>query len=130
MEALEELAVSYERQDGEMEASNEEKVVLQCEIEKLQVGLHVTLIVHFHTGYHFFPFYIPQFFHSLPFCIPHFYFPFHSMSCRREHSNFWLFRKLVICASGLLPTWYSRWWRRSLTSVKCLRRTVTPSYLQ
>ena len=54
MEALEELAVSYERQDGEMEASNEEKVVLQCEIEKLQVGLHVTLIVHFHTGYHFF----------------------------------------------------------------------------
>ena len=42
MEALEELAVSYERQDGEMEASNEEKAALQCEIEKMQVGSHVT----------------------------------------------------------------------------------------
>lgn len=38
MEALEELAVSYERQDGEMEASNEEKAALQCEIERMQVG--------------------------------------------------------------------------------------------
>jgi len=38
MEALEELAVSYERQDGEIEAINQEKAVLQCEVERLQVS--------------------------------------------------------------------------------------------
>jgi len=38
MEALEELAVSYERQDSEIEASNQEKVALQTEVEQLQVN--------------------------------------------------------------------------------------------
>lgn len=38
MEALEELAVSYERQDVEIEANNQEKAALQCELEKLQVS--------------------------------------------------------------------------------------------
>ena len=61
MEALEELAVSYERQDGQMDASNQEKAVLQCEVERLQVDHFVT----FHTGYHIlcchFPYSIPQF---------------------------------------------------------------------
>ena len=40
MEALEELAVSYERQDGEIEASNQEKASLQCEVERLQVAIN------------------------------------------------------------------------------------------
>ena len=86
MEALEELAVSYERQDGEMEASNEEKAVLQCEIEKLQVGLQVTLILHFYTGYHSFsilhsticPFSFPQF--SIYYYSPFHIFILHSIS--------------------------------------------------
>ena len=42
MEALEELAVSYERQDGDMETSNQEKAALQCEVERLQVNCFVT----------------------------------------------------------------------------------------
>jgi len=37
MEALEELAVSYERQDSEIQSSSEEKVALQTEVEQLQV---------------------------------------------------------------------------------------------
>ena len=75
MEALEELAVSYERQDVEMEANNQEKEVLQCEVEKLQVSIlslcsyyaflywishsifHTPFhscvhTMHFYTGYH------------------------------------------------------------------------------
>ena len=71
MEALEELAVSYERQDGEIEASNQEKATLQCEIDKLQVGMYLvyryfcTGCLIFHIRYHIvcylFPFSIPQF---------------------------------------------------------------------
>ena len=41
MEALEELAVSYERQDTEIEASNQEKVALQNEVEQLQVKIRL-----------------------------------------------------------------------------------------
>ena len=44
MEALEELAVSYERQDGDIVASNQEKSTLQCEVEKLQVNHFVTCL--------------------------------------------------------------------------------------
>ena len=119
MEALEELAVSYERQDGEMEASNEEKAALQCEIEKMQVGSHVTHTLFNHllnrvstklglrylyTGSIYI---LYSLFHNVAFY--NFHSPFHSMSCRREHSSFWPFRKLATYGSGLLPTWYRHW---------------------
>ena len=106
MEALEELAVSYERQDGEMEASNEEKAVLQCEIEKLQVGLQYmslscyisildTILLHSNSPFRNFHslFYIFILHSIFSFSILHFHSPFHSTSYRREHSSFWLFRK-------------------------------------
>ena len=56
MEALEELAVSYERQDGEMEASNQEKAALQCEVERLQVAVNILR---------------PWYYLIMPYCISH-----------------------------------------------------------